>query len=406
MRALRNHEFRILLASLVASVTGDQLFPVAVTIAVLNAHGSATTVGLVLAARWAALVIFSLFGGVWADRVPRRAVMLVAQGGQCLVIATGLLNPESTQLLGMMVFLTGAGEAFYRPAFLACLGAVLNPAERPTGAALNAVAWRLGAIAGPGLGALLVSATSPRVGFLAALIALALSFVTLLRLREPVIHPDVRRSAVREMADGFTEVWRHRWIGTVILVSAAQTMLTIAPAAVVLPLVSRVQFGGDTVYGTALSLLSVGGLIGALVSLRWHPRKRGMVGMAGLALYGLVPLALNWTGLIYIAYPLAGFGLEIYAVQAVLGTQAEIPPSRLARVISVDWLTQSMFTPLGLALTGPAIGEWGLTPVLMLAALAGFTPPLLALLVPGVTAFRGLSGRPPVRVRAGQSLQA
>jgi MFS family permease len=381
------------------------LFPVAVTIAVLNAHGSATTVGLVLAARWAALVVFALFGGVWADRVPRRTVMLVAQGGQCLVIAAGLLDPESPRLLGVMVFLTGAGEAFFRPAFLACLGAVLTPGERPTGAALNAVAWRLGAIAGPGLGALVVSATSPRVGFLAALVSLAISFLTLLRLREPVIHPDVRRSAVREMADGFTEVWRHRWIGAVILVSAAQTMLTVAPAAVVLPLVSRVQFGGDTVYGTALSLLSVGGLIGAVVSLRWHPRRRGTVGMAGLALYGLVPLALNWTGLLYLAYPLAGFGLEIYAVQAVLGTQGEIPPSRLARVISVDWLTQSVFTPLGLALTGPAIGEWGLTPVLMLAALAGFTP-LLALLVPGVAAFRGVTGPPPMPVRAGQSLQA
>src|SRR3954463_9646889 len=99
VRALRNHEFRVLLASLVASVTGDQLFPVAVTIAVLNAHGSATTVGLVLAARWAALVIFALFGGVWADRVPRRTVMLLAQGGQCLVIAAGLFDPISPQLL-------------------------------------------------------------------------------------------------------------------------------------------------------------------------------------------------------------------------------------------------------------------------------------------------------------------
>ncbi len=72
-------DFRLLWAGQAVSTVGAQIFAVAVTIAVLNATGNdATAVGAVLAARWLALVLFVLVGGVWTDRLPRRAVMIGA----------------------------------------------------------------------------------------------------------------------------------------------------------------------------------------------------------------------------------------------------------------------------------------------------------------------------------------
>src|SRR2546423_13456271 len=76
---LRLRDFRLLWSGQAISHLGDQLFPVAVTIAVLNStRDDASAVGLILACRWLALVLFVMIGGVWADRLPRRLVMMGA----------------------------------------------------------------------------------------------------------------------------------------------------------------------------------------------------------------------------------------------------------------------------------------------------------------------------------------
>ncbi|XVQ86936.1 MFS transporter [Microbispora siamensis] len=387
----RNCEFRLLWLSFTMSVAADQIFPVTVTIAALNAGGTASTVGAIFTCRWIALIVFALLGGLWADRLPRRTVMVASMGFQCCVAAVGLFGNTSPWLLGLLVFLVGGAEAFHRPAYQACLSSVLTPTQRPAGAALTAVSWRLGAIIGPGLGAYVVTAWSAGIGFLAVLTAYLLGLVLLLPLREPVVTPGRRASAVREIADGLSEVVRRRWVLGVIVAVALQQMLTIAPAQVLLPLVSRETFGGDAVYGTALALLSVGGLAGGLVSMRWKPDRPGLAAIGGLALYGVVPLALSWPvspGFVYACYIAAGLGLEIFAVQWVVNLQREIPPERLARVTSVDWLAASVMTPLGLTLTGPAGAAIGRPALLAIGAIAGFAVPLATLFLRGMTRFQ------------------
>src|SRR5882757_2351401 len=85
-------DFRLLWLGQAVSTVGDQIFPVAVTIAVLNAGGSATDIGLVLAARWAALVLFAVVGGVWADRLSRTLIMRLADGFRiCALVGLALL---------------------------------------------------------------------------------------------------------------------------------------------------------------------------------------------------------------------------------------------------------------------------------------------------------------------------
>ncbi|MFG1861873.1 MFS transporter [Microbispora bryophytorum] len=386
-----NREFRLLWLSFTMSVAADQIFPVTVTIAALNAGGTASTVGAIFTCRWIALIVFALLGGLWADRLPRRAVMVASMGFQCCVAAVGLCGAASPWLLALLVFLVGGAEAFHRPAYQACLSSVLTPEQRPAGAALTAVSWRLGAMIGPGLGAYVVTVWSPRIGFLAVLTAYLLGLVLLLPLREPVVTPGRRASAVREIADGIFEVVRRRWVLGIIVAVAFQQMLTIAPAQVLLPLVSRETFGGDAVYGTALALLSVGGLVGGLVSMRWKPGRPGLAAIAGLAVYGVVPLALVWPvspGFVYACYITAGLGLEIFAVQWVVNLQREIPPERLARVTSVDWLAASVMTPLGLTLTGPAVAAIGRPALLAIGAVAGFAVPLATVFLRGMTRFR------------------
>lgn len=377
------------------SVAADQIFPVTVTIAALNAGGDASTVGAIFTGRWIALIVLALIGGLWADRLPRRTVMIASLAFQCCVVAIGLCGSSPAWLLALLVFLVGSAEAFHRPAYQACLSSVLTPAQRPAGAALGAVSWRLGAIAGPGLGAYVVTAWSPRIGFLAVLTAYLLGLALLLPLREPAVTPAPRTSAVREIADGLSEVSGRPWVAGGIVAVALQQMLTVVPALVLLPLVSRDVFGGDAVYGTALAVLSVGGLAGGVISMRWRPELPGLAAVIGIALYGAVPLALIWpvsAGFVYACYVVAGLGLEIFAVQWVVSLQREIPPDRLARVTSVDWLASSIMTPLGLLLTGPVTEAIGRSPLLAISMIAGFAVPLSTLFLRDMPRFHSGPG--------------
>src|ERR671911_69991 len=78
LAALRERPFRLLFCGQAASLLGDGMVSVALAFAVLGLTGSATDLGIVLAARTIPLVAFLLAGGVWADRLPRRALMIVA----------------------------------------------------------------------------------------------------------------------------------------------------------------------------------------------------------------------------------------------------------------------------------------------------------------------------------------
>lgn len=399
----KNRAYLRLWGALVTSVTGDQILPIAVTVSVLNGGGDATTVGAVLAPKYAALLVFSLFGGVWADRLPRRRVMLGSQGFTCVVVATGLSGVTDPWALGAMVFCAGAAESFFRPAYHACLASVLPPEQRCVAAGLNTVSWRIGAITGPGLGALVVDAWSPRLGFLVAAVAFAANLPLLYRLPEPTVPPAPRAAVPREIAVGLLELWHRRWLGVVILVASLQLMLTVAPTQVILPLVARDRFGQDGVYGTALALLSVGGLLGGLLGMWWRPRRRGLVAMLGLTPHALTPLALLWPlapWFVYLCYALAGVGIEIFAVQLIVAIQQEVPHDRMARVFSLEAMAASTLMPLGLALTGPVSARLGLPFVLIIAAAASSLPPVLALTVPGMIRFR----TPEARRRAAQTV--
>ncbi len=125
---LGQRDFRLLWVGQAVSTVGDQVFPVAVTVAVLDATGNdAGAVGAVLAARFAALVVFVVVGGVWADRVPRKAVMIASDAFRAVAVLALALAPGTAPLpvLAALVFLVGAGEAFFRPAYGGLLPAVV-----------------------------------------------------------------------------------------------------------------------------------------------------------------------------------------------------------------------------------------------------------------------------------------
>jgi MFS family permease len=113
MTLLSHRPFRLLFLSRAASVVGDQIAPIAVSFAVLDMHGSASDLGLVLGARTLTFVVFVLIGGVWADRVSRRRLMVASDLGRLLSQgALGVLVVTHASTIPLVVALQGANGAW------------------------------------------------------------------------------------------------------------------------------------------------------------------------------------------------------------------------------------------------------------------------------------------------------
>jgi DHA3 family tetracycline resistance protein-like MFS transporter len=390
-------DFRLLWVGQAVSTVGDQIFPVAVTIAVLNAHGTATDIGLVLAARWLAFVLFALVGGVWADRLPRTLVMRLADGFRILTLLGLALLPHTPPLwlLALLVFLVGGGEAFFRPAEAALLPSILPPERLQAANALITISFRTASVVGPGLGAVVVTvAGGPRAAFLVNALTFGMSLLSLSMLHEPSrerVPHDERPGVVEEVREGLREVVSRAWVGVILLMAAVFLMLVIAPETVLLPVIGRREFGADTVYATSLALFAAGGVVGGLLALRLRTRRPGLVGALGWLPFTAVPIVLAFPGapwLFYVAYFAAGAGFEPFNIYWQTALQREIPADKLARVSSLDWMVSTSLLPLGMALTGPAVSAVGIKPVLILSAAVNVATTVAVLFVPGVLELR------------------
>src|SRR4051794_4615674 len=108
---LREREFRLLFAGETISRLGSAMAPIALAFAVLDLTGSKADLGIVLAVRQACVVVLLLFGGVWADRLPRHRVMvwsnIVTGSSQAVVAALPRIHPARMKWF----VLVGAGNA-------------------------------------------------------------------------------------------------------------------------------------------------------------------------------------------------------------------------------------------------------------------------------------------------------
>ncbi|GAB7186979.1 hypothetical protein ATKI12_6810 [Kitasatospora sp. Ki12] len=391
--AMELRDFRFLWAGQAVSAVGDQLFNVAVSLRVLERGGDAGDVGLVIGARMLATVLFALLGGVWADRVPRRRAMILADGFRLVAITVVVLGAFDTATLSLavMTFLVGSGEAFFRPAY-----GGLVPSLVPEDRLLSANVWRgstesAAAVIGPALGGVLVATVGTRVAFAANAATFAVSLLCVLAVTEPPLRrPEARSSILREAKEGLAAVRRVRWTSALLAMTAVQTMLVVAPHMVLLPVITQERFAGPSTYGLVIALFSLSGFVGTIVVGRVKLKRPGTSAMVFNALFTTVPLVLLspfslWW--VVAGYMIAGFAMMPFNTLLHTALQRQFAPSILGRVSSVDWLCSLALLPLGLALIGPLADAVGRTTVLVTAAVVQLGTALLALTVPGVRDF-------------------
>ncbi len=392
-RVLAHRNFRFLWLAQSASVIGDNIVLVALALFVVGLTGSATDLGLVLAAHALSMVSFLLIGGVWADRLPRHRVM----------IATDLVRFALHALLAVLIFagsvriweviaieiVFGSAEAFFRPASNGLLPQTVPEADIQPATAATTMSNNLAEFVGPALATALVLGAGAGWAFAldAATFLASAAFLTRVRprRREDLTgeREDDARSSEREgiwegIRTGAREVRSRVWVWATLASFSLGLFFGLAPWFVLGPLVARTQYGHVSAYGIVEAALGFGTILGSLTGVLWRPRFPIRAGMLLILLWPVTSIlyALGLTLVLVIpATVIAGAGIALFEIWWLTALAERIPPAALSRVSSFDWMISFALLPFGYALAGPLGSTFGAVEVLLAGsalALAAF----------------------------------
>lgn len=395
---LRERPFRLLWLARTGSSVGDSLIPVALIWSVFRIHGTVTEVGIVFACYFAAGAAVTLAGGVWADRLPRRAVMigadLVRLGTQTATAVLLLGGTLQLWELAALQSVAGACGGFFNPASTALVPQTVGAGLLQRANALLSLSRSGTNVFGPAVSGLTIKLAGPGWVFVidAASFLVSAFFVASIR-----VETHVRPVASRfwsELADGWREVRRHRWL-TAGFLGYAFGNLGVGMYIVLGSLVARNHLGGSFPWGVIVGSAAVGSVAGGLVSYRIRPRRPVAAAFAIWAFSALPPFALiDPFPLPAIVAAAVVFGVAIIVGNVLWETamQQEVRPDRLARVASFDLLLSLGLLPVGYAIAGPLSTALGVRTALLLAGLLMCVPNLAVVaFVREVRAVRGAS---------------
>jgi MFS family permease len=372
---------------------------VALAFAVLG-FGGATDLGIVLLAREIPIVVLLLLGGVFADRIPRRTILVstdlvkgTAQVATAILLFTGTANVWNVALLQALF---GVSAAFSRPATTGLVKEAVSDARLQEANALLGLSSSVLSVAGPAIGALIVAAGSPAWAiaidsitfFASAALIASMHLTTSVRIASASILGDLR--------DGWREFVERSW-AVAMVVSFGLFQLSYFPALLVLgPLVAKEQLGGAGAWGTILAVESLGAVVGGLFALRLRfsrPLVASQLSVlpAGLLLAALaVPLPLIWLAVVSFAN---GIGFAVGNVLWMTALQRNVPGHTLSRISSFDWLGSVALNPIGYALIGPLAVAIGTPETLVIAAVLNIGVLVGVVLLPSV---RAIGNAPPL----------
>jgi MFS family permease len=384
--------YRALLISGILTVIAMSAFPIALAVTVLDAGGSATTLGLILAARVLSGVVMAPIGGVWADRLPRRTILILSDGFRAIMGSVVIfINPHniSMWILGGIVVLMGVSDAFGGPAAGAIMPSILPDHLLPSGNVVRGIALKGSTIAGPGIAGVIVVSLGTHATYIATSIFFLVGAALLLRIKENhrEITDNPQSTFYSEVREGIRVVWYYKWIAAMIIMASLQLMLVIGVENVLLPVITKRDFGTASVFATAAALFSAGGAISAVICIKAKVKNPGLVAVVVWGLFILAPLVLafpNSRALIFGAYFIAGFSVGPWEAFWSTQVQREVPAEYQGRVFSIDYMGSLGLMPLGMALAGPLVNIFGERQLLIGVAVFHLIICAAVLAVPGV----------------------
>ncbi|MEV7048349.1 MFS transporter [Streptomyces anulatus] len=381
------------LGAYTASMVGDSIYFMALAWAAART-GSAAGTGLVLAAGSIPRALLMLGGGVLADRLGPRRVVIGSDAARAVLVlglaAILVLTAPTVGVLVAVALLFGAVDALFLPAVGALPPRISPPGQLARIQGLRGLAARGASIVGAPLGGVAVATGGPVLAFATAGALFALSLPLLLGLRirplpAPVKHggtvsggPEERTvteekpTARQDLVDGLRYIRHHPLLGPLMIVIGLSELGFVGPLNLGLILLSEQRGWGAAGMGWIVAGFASGAAGAALlIAVRGRVPRAGLVmcltvlvgatGIAAVAQIPSVPLA---------AATAAVVGLFIGLAGALCGAlvQTVADPAYLGRVTSVSTLFTYALIPLSYPATGAAIALWGTGPVYAVSA--------------------------------------
>lgn len=369
--ALGHRPFALLWSGQTLSRLGDSLYQISLAWWVLEKTGSAAAMGAVFIFSFLPMALFVLVGGVAVDRLPRVQVMVWSDALRGILVAVVALLAFTQRLEVSHVYLAsllfGFVNAFFLPAYTALLPETLPPEALPSANSLTSLSVEITGVAGPAIGAFIVSLGGPAAAFALDGLSFLISAICLLPLLQsplPSSSGPKQASVFADLRQGFGVVRASRWLWLTIVIHTLLNLTGRSPMNVALPFLVKEALHADvSTLGMLYSTFSLGAMIGA-TWLGRHPaiHRRGVIVYGALIVVGLATLALG------LSVTPIGAALTILVLGASLSIsnlvwshilQEHIPRQVLGRVASINLLGSTGLLPVGFGLAGWATDQFG-----------------------------------------------
>ncbi len=374
--SLRHRNYRLLWSGTLISSSGDWMDQIALNWLMYALTNSPVYLGLLNFCRLAPILVFTLIGGVVADRVERRRLMFTTQS-VAMVLALVLAVLVSTGVVRVwMVLLIAAGRgimlSFNMPARQSLISELVPPDDLMNAIALNSATLNLTRVIGPAIGGGLIAT----VGVAGAFYLNAASFLAVLyglaMMRFPERPPKRRKAGIlTELAGGIRYLRGQPALRTVVIL-ALLPMVFGMPYMTMLTVFARdvLKVGGGGL-GLLTACSGAGAMLGALTvaSLR-STGRRGRLMLAGLVGFGLSLLLFSASPWVWLSLPAlmaVGASQQVYNATNNTLIQVYVDEEYRGRVTSTLFLNRGM-VPLGTILAGFGTAAFG--PQLAMGAMA------------------------------------
>jgi len=409
--ALKHRNFRLFWTGQMVSLIGTWMQTTGQAWLVLQLTHSAWLLGLVGALQFLPVMLLALFGGVIADRVPKKNLLLFTQSFATLqaillwiLVVTGTVQLWHILVLALMLGVTNALDMPTRQAFVV---EMVGREDLPNAVALNSSLFNMARIVGPGLGGLLIAwlGVTPlfllnAISFVPVLIGLALIDPSQLHsLVKPVIAGTVvqKQSTMQSLHEGLSYIAKTPSVLLIIIVIGAVSLFGIN-FNVVLPLFATdVLHAGPVGFGLLSSAIGFGALVSALW-LAWGNKTPSIQHMLlGAIIFSVLEACFALSHLYVLSMILiaaVGFAQITFSATANTTLQTVTPDHLRGRVMSVYMVVFAGSVPLGNLFTGGLAHLYGAPISLLLGAGLSF-----------IAAFAGWILRTPAEKSFAQSEQ-
>jgi predicted MFS family arabinose efflux permease len=368
--ALRYRDFRLLWLGAFTSTTGTWMQTIAQGWVVLQMTKSPFLLGVDGFLATGPMLIFSLFGGVIADRIERRRIMLWSQYLQmCFAfILAALLWSGNVKVwdIFLLSFLTGSAQSFSGPSYISLLPLLVRREDVSNAIAMNSMQFNLARVIGPVLAGLALTMWGAPICFALNGLSFLAVIVVLLMIRTPATRPANEHGGILdEMKDGFRFVTSRKTLLVLTFLAFAGTFLGM-PIVTFMPVVATTFFGLQAKgYSWLVATYGIGSVCGALlVASSAYAARKGAVALklqlafacllVGFAFSRSLPLSL------FLAFCA---GVCIVGVISLYSSLVQLTTSdqMRGRVMSIFMLAFRGGMPLGNLIAGYIAQRWSIT---------------------------------------------